>query len=89
MANDNFKFLHSRRMLSTNNAILRQRKIARLHGLSVDNESAHFFHKKHALTCGNSRCVLCSNPRKIWGEKTVQEKSIEQRQLYREEEYDN
>ena len=67
--------------------MVRQKKIASSHGIQVNEESPHFFHKRHALTCGNSNCVLCSNPRKIWGEKTIQEKSIEQRALYREEEY--
>lgn len=87
MSHEVFKFLHSRRMLHTKNATIRQKKIASAHGIKVDEESSHYFHKKHALACGNSGCVICSNPRKIWGEKTIQEKSIEQRALYREEEY--
>ena len=88
MSNEVFKFLNSRRILNTKNAMMRHKKIASVHGIQVNEESPHFFHKKHALTCGNSNCVMCSNPRKIWGEKTIQEKSFEQRALYRDEEYD-
>jgi len=44
----------------------------------------HRFAKKSALTCGNSNCVMCGNPRKVFGEKTIQEKKHE---LYAEQEW--
>lgn len=40
-------------------------------------ESPHYFHKKHALNCGDSHCVMCGNPRKFFGEKTFQERRFE------------
>lgn len=39
--------------------------------------SKHRFHKKHALNCGDSTCIMCMNPRKAWGEKTIQERKFE------------
>lgn len=37
----------------------------------------HKFHKKHALNCGDPTCIMCMNPRKAWGEKTMQERKFE------------
>jgi hypothetical protein len=34
------------------------------------------------VNCGNSNCVMCSNPRKIFKEKTIQEQSFEQDRLW-------
>ena len=39
--------------------------------------TAHRFHKVHALNCGDSKCVMCGNPRKFFGEKTMQERRFE------------
>lgn len=37
----------------------------------------HKFHKKNALNCGDPKCVMCMNPRKAFGEKTIQEHKFE------------
>jgi len=37
----------------------------------------HRFHKKNAFNCGNPNCVLCMNPRKAFGYKTMQEIKFE------------
>jgi hypothetical protein len=86
MSGDVFKFLHSRRLLKTENAINKQTRIAKSNGLVTDNP--HKYHKHAPMNCGNKNCLYCMNPRKAFGEKTIQEQSIEQRQLYRDEEYD-
>ena len=57
-------------------AIRHQLDIAHAHGMEV--KTPHRLAKHHALNCGNSRCMLCSNPRRTWKEKTVQEKRAEQ-----------
>ena len=31
------------------------------------------FRKQHALNCGRSKCMMCSNPRKRWGYLTIPE----------------
>lgn len=33
------------------------------------------FRKHHALNCGNSKCVFCSNPRRVFKDKTLKEHS--------------
>ena len=87
MSDEVFKFAHSRRMLHKQNAVERNKKIMKAYGLEVTEP--HKFHKQSPLNCGQARCVMCGNPRRIFGEKTIQEQSIEQRQLYREDdEYD-
>jgi hypothetical protein len=37
------------------------------------------------MDCGNPECGLCSNPRKLLGDKTKQEKSFEQTQEWKED----
>lgn len=54
----------------------RQVRIAKEAGSVVTQP--HRFWKKHALNCGNPKCVMCMNPRKAWGEKTMQERRFEQ-----------
>jgi hypothetical protein len=56
--------------------IKRQVKIAKSHGFPTDNP--HRFAKHHATDCGTPQCVMCGNPRKIWGEETIQEKRFKQ-----------
>jgi hypothetical protein len=38
----------------------------------------HKFAKHHAMDCGNPECVMCGNPRKVWKEKTIQEKRFDE-----------
>jgi hypothetical protein len=68
------KFKHSKRLLKDENAVKKQVKIAKDHGLSI--KDAHKFAKQHALNCGNPKCVMCGNPRKTFKELTTQEKRL-------------
>lgn len=56
------------------NAVKKQTKIARAHGMDV--KEPHKFAKHHAMNCGNPKCMLCSNPRKTFSELTAQEKRL-------------
>ena len=58
----------------TKNVIERQKRIAKSQGLSVDQP--HRFAKHHATNCGTPNCICCGNPRRVWGEPTVQEKKF-------------
>lgn len=40
------------------------------------SDQSHRFAKKHALDCGNSRCMVCGNDRKVWGIPTIQEQRM-------------
>ena len=82
MSTEEDKIKHSKRLHDEETAIARQVKIAKEFGVPV--KDAHKFAKHHAMNCGNSKCVMCANPRKIWKEKTMQERKFEQAKLHEE-----
>jgi hypothetical protein len=78
MSNDLEKIKVSKRRLKDENAIRKQVKIAKAHGLTEKDKAVkepHRLAKHHAMDCGNSECYLCGNPRKTHKDKlTTQEK---------------
>jgi hypothetical protein len=76
MSDEESKIKHSKRILKTDNAVKKQVKIAKEFGVPV--KEPHKFAKHHAMNCGNPKCHMCGNPRKIWGEKTIQEKKFDE-----------
>ena len=82
MANELAKYLNSRRRQKTENAINRQVKIAKQHGLGFKDQvikEPHRLSKHHTMDCGNPKCFLCGNPRKSHKDKlTAQEKRMYQ-----------
>jgi hypothetical protein len=68
------KFKHSKRLLKDENAVKKQIKIAKEHGVPI--KDSHKFAKQHALNCGNPKCVMCANPRKTFNELTLQERRM-------------
>jgi hypothetical protein len=80
MANELAKYLNSRRRLKDDNAIARQLKIARQHGLTSRDaafKQPHRLAKHHAMDCGNTDCYLCGNPRRTHKDGlTTQEKRM-------------
>jgi hypothetical protein len=56
--------------------IRKQLKIAKANGMVVKHPNK--LAKHHATNCGHARCPFCGNPRRISGEKTIQEKRAEQ-----------
>ena len=79
MSHEEDKFNHSRRLHKDQVAIDKQVKIAKEFGVPV--AEPHKFHKHHAMNCGDPKCFMCSNPRKVWGEKTMQERRALQKEL--------
>jgi hypothetical protein len=79
MSTEEDKVKHSRRLLQKQNYIKRQVKIAKAYNIPVDEP--HTLAKHSALTCGNPDCVMCANPRKVFKEPTIQEKSFYQSKL--------
>lgn len=51
------------RRSKTSNFIAKQLKIAKAFGIKIIPGKLK---KKHALDCGNPRCMVCGNPRKRW-----------------------
>lgn len=74
MSKDEDKFKHSKRLQKDENTIKKQTRIAKSAGLDITEP--HKFAKHHAVNCGNSNCVFCSNSRKIFKELTQQEKRL-------------
>jgi len=83
MSNPDDKLKHSKRLLKDENVIKKQTRIAKQNGMDV--KEPHKFVKHHAMDCGNPKCPLCSSPRKLYNEKTIQEKSFEQTGKWNEE----
>jgi hypothetical protein len=83
MSTEEDKFKKSKRILKDENAIRKQLKIAKAHGFPTGPE--HRLSKVHATTCGDSNCMMCGNPRKFFGEPTIQEKRFDQKQLREDE----
>ena len=83
MSNEEDKFKKSKRILKDENAIRKQMRIAKAYKIPV--ETPHQLAKHHVLDCGNPNCVMCANPRKVWKEKTIQERRFEQTEKYKEE----
>ena len=73
------KIKHSKRILQKENHVKRQLKIAKAHNFPV--EEPHRLQDHSAVTCGDSNCVMCGNPRKFFKEPTIQEKSFNQKQF--------
>lgn len=80
MSNDVEKLKHSKRIYKNKVKAHNQAKIAKAHGSKVVSE--HVYEKRSAMTCGDSNCVMCGNPRKFFKEETMQEKSHKQMKLW-------
>lgn len=76
MSNREDKERRERRIHQANVHIKKQVKIAKSHGMDVTEQ--HRFDKHHAMDCGNPKCMMCGNPRKVFRELTAQEKRMYQ-----------
>ena len=74
MSNQDDKVKNSRRRLKDENAVAKQVKIAKAYNVPVDEP--HKLAKHHALNCGNPKCIMCGNPRKMFKELTTQERRL-------------
>ena len=76
MSKEEDRFKHSKRIHADETAIKKQLRIAKAYG--VDVKEPHKFAKHHLLDCGNPSCPVCSSPRKLYKEETIQEKRAKQ-----------
>lgn len=77
------KAKHAKRLQQKANHINKQMKIRKSHGFP-DEKDMHRYHKRSGTTCGDPNCMMCGNPRKFFKERTIQEKSFMQKELYDE-----
>jgi hypothetical protein len=82
MNSETDKFKHSKRLLKDENAVKKQVKIAKAHGLTDKDKAIkepHRLVKHHVMDCGNPQCPLCGNPRRTHKDTlTAQEKRLYQ-----------
>lgn len=67
----------SKRIAQKHRHIDRQVDIMHIYGFNNCKNQPHRFHKRKAMNCGDSKCVMCGNPRKFFNQKTIQEKKFE------------
>ena len=78
MSHELDKEQHSKRIYQKEVKINKQLKIAKKSGNQKYIEQPHRLIKHHAMDCGVPNCVMCANPRRTFGEKTMQERRFEQ-----------
>jgi hypothetical protein len=86
MSTEEDKIKHSKRLHQDEVAIKHNMKIAKAHGFPIKNGEEHRLHKVNGVTCGDSNCVMCGNPRKFFKELTMQEKKFIQTEKWNESE---
>jgi hypothetical protein len=64
---------------------LRKRSSFAIQHLDKVIKQPHRLQKRSAYTCGNPNCVMCGNPRKFFGESTIQEQSFKQTERWYED----
>jgi len=74
MSKEEDKIKNSLRRHRDNTAVNRQVKISKSFGVPV--AEPHKLSKHHALNCGDPKCVMCANPRKMFNELTQQERRL-------------
>jgi len=74
------KFKKRKRLQKDENAVARQVKIAKAHGMTNKDlavKEPHRLAKHHVMDCGNPQCPLCGNPRRTHKDTlTAQEKRL-------------
>ena len=66
------KLKHSKRIYQKEVVVARKTKIAKQHGIPVENPHELLDHSP--VSCGSPKCLMCANPRKTFKELTIQEK---------------
>lgn len=78
MSKEEDRLKHSKRIHQKESHMRHNQKIAALF-LPENSEilrNPHRLLDKSPVSCGNKKCVLCMNPRKAFGEKTIQERKF-------------
>ena len=81
MSDQETKEKHSRRLYDDEVHVKKRTNILKELHSSLDDKTKkqpHRLHKISGMNCGNPKCVMCGNPRKVFGEKTIQEKKFDE-----------
>jgi hypothetical protein len=82
MSHEIDKEQHSKRIYQKEVKINKQLKIAKASGNQKYITQPHRLIKHHAMDCGVPNCVMCANPRRTFGEKTMQERRFDQTETW-------
>jgi len=78
------KLKHSERIHQKETKLEKKMRLAKEYNHEHALKNPHKYHKTSLMSCGDSNCVMCMNPRKAFGEKTIQEQRLEQDKLHAE-----
>lgn len=93
MSNEKDKVRHSERLHQKENRIKKQFQLAKNYGYHKLSSAMHKWRyltqphrglKKNIFNCGDPHCYMCGNPRKFFGEETIQEKKHKQEKFYKD-----
>lgn len=89
MSNELVKEKHSKRLHDDETHIKKRQKLLKSKNAFLYDHPAdkqpHRLHKVTGMNCGNPKCVMCGNPRKVFKELSIQEQKFYQDKLYNEE----
>lgn len=88
MSNDDTKFKHSKRRQKTDRVIAKRERLRKAYKLpnnSPRQGGGHRLSKMNGINCGNPKCFMCANPRKMFKERTIKEKSFDQTRKWDQE----
>jgi hypothetical protein len=98
MSDESDKIRHSERLQQKENRIKKQLQLAKNYGYHKLNSSMNKWRnllqphrnlKKNIFNCGDPKCTMCGNPRKFFGEETMQEKKHKQVKFYKDDDKEN
>lgn len=84
MSSEESKIKHSKRIHQKQVKAHHNAEVARSLGADIKPWEEHLYEDSAHANCGNAKCVMCGNPRKLQKEKTIKEKSFEQEKLWNE-----
>ncbi len=84
MSHEQDKLQHSERLHQKKIKAQRQYDLSKRSFGGTWADTPHRFHKVKAFNCGDPKCAMCGNPRKFFGEPTMQEKRFLQPRLHEE-----
>jgi serine/threonine protein phosphatase PrpC len=94
MSDELDKLRHSERLHQKETKIKKQMQLAKNYGYHKLSstmsklpfmQQPHRHHKTKIFNCGDPKCYMCGNPRKFFGEETMQEKKHKQEKFYRDD----
>lgn len=85
MPHEHDKLLHSKRRYADKTYVKKQVNIAQRYG--IETKQPNRYKKVSSMDCGNPRCPVCGNPRRLYKQISHQEKKLFQKEIQTIDEY--